>query len=101
MRYSDLSPNRWIQGWRRNVKARLFVMTLRDHFREKVQEIKLDAAAGSSKEQLRTDDWALDYISVTWLQPIMEAFDDDGSGYVTIAEINQFTDAMPKDLGWR
>ena len=76
-------------------------MTLRDHFREKVQEIKLDAAAGASKEQLRTDDWALDYISVTWLQPIMEAFDDDGSGYVTIAEINQFTDSMPKDLGWR
>ena len=89
------------QGWRRNVKARPFVMTLRDHFREKVQEIKLGASVEVSKEQPRTDDWALDYISVAWLQPIMEAFDDDGSGYITIAEINQFTDAIPKDLGWR
>ena len=76
-------------------------MTLRDHFREKVQEIKLDAAAGASKEQLRTDDWTLDYISVTWLQPIMEAFDDDASGYVSIAEVNRLMDMRPSSLGWR
>ncbi|CAL1709515.1 unnamed protein product [Somion occarium] len=89
-------------NWRRNVKARLFVMTLRDHFREKVQEIKLIAAsdAESSREQSRTDDWALEYISVTWLQPIMEAFDDDGSGYITITEVNQFTESLPTELGW-
>lgn len=78
-------------------------MTLRDHFREKVQEIKLIAAsdAESSREQSRTDDWALEYISVTWLQPIMEAFDDDGSGYITITEVNQFTESLPTELGWR
>ena len=76
-------------------------MTLRDHFREKVQSLKFEPDSDTSSEPLRTDDWALEYVSVTWLRPIMEAFDDDGSGYVTIAEINQFTDSMPKDLGWR
>ncbi|KAK7683623.1 hypothetical protein QCA50_013461 [Cerrena zonata] len=86
--------------WRRNVKARLFVMTLRDHFREKAEDFELDADIFKSKEDMRTDDWALEYISINWLQPIMEAFDDDGSGYVTIAEINRFTESMPTELNW-
>lgn len=47
------------------------------------------------------DDWAFQYISLAWLQPIMEAFDDDGSGYITVAEINKFTEAMPASLKWR
>ena len=33
------------------------------------------------------------------LQSIAEAFDDDSSGFVTIAEVNQFTSSRPKD--WR
>lgn len=46
------------------------------------------------------DDWAYHYISLAWLQPIMEAFDDDGSGYITVTEVNRFTETMPKDLKW-
>lgn len=48
-----------------------------------------------------TDEWALPYIDIKWLQPIVESFDEDGSGYVTIAEINNFTQSRPTELGWR
>ena len=82
-----------VQNWRRNVKARLFVMTLRDYFQEKVAE------HNSGVEIL--EDWALKYTDSTWLQPIMEAFDDDASGYITILELNHFTDAKPESLNWR
>ena len=47
------------------------------------------------------DDWAIPYTAVKWLQPIVEAFDDDGSGYITIAEINRFTKSKPNELDWR
>ena len=46
------------------------------------------------------DDWALDYISITYIQQIMEAFDDDGSGYITVSEVNKFTDAIPTGVDW-
>lgn len=68
-------------------------MTLRDHFREKGEE------DSSGIEAL--EDWALKYIDATWLQSIMEAFDDDASGYVTIVELNRFADAKPENLNWR
>ncbi|KAK7678018.1 hypothetical protein QCA50_018958 [Cerrena zonata] len=126
-------------NWRRNVKSRLFVMTLRDHFQDKLLETKLtarkikvlktieDARASrlslasmavedrppllivdhesedaSSVDSLEAskDDWAYHYISLAWLQPIMEAFDDDGSGYITVTEVNRFSESMPKELKW-
>ncbi|TCD67366.1 hypothetical protein EIP91_010200 [Steccherinum ochraceum] len=88
-------------NWRRNVKSRLFVMTLRDHFRERVEDIKHSRVFGDPPSNLqRVDAWALQFVSVPWLQPIMEAFDDDGSGYITISEVNAFTRALPVSLGW-
>lgn len=67
-------------------------MTVRDHFREKGEEniSGIEALA----------DWTLKYIDTTWLQSIMEAFDDDASGYVTVVELNRFTDAKPESLKW-
>ena len=41
----------------------------------------------------------MEYISLTKLQAISEAVDDDASGFVTIAEVNQFTTSRPKE--WR
>ncbi|CDO69805.1 hypothetical protein BN946_scf184803.g3 [Trametes cinnabarina] len=41
------------------------------------------------------DEWTLEYISVTRLQAIIEAFDDDASGFITIAEVNTFTASKP------
>lgn len=48
-----------------------------------------------------SDDWAFEFINAKYLQPIMEAFDDDGSGYVTYQEVNEFVEERPAELGWR
>ena len=78
-------------------------MTLRDHFREKVEDIKLEAVSNRTDQAVmkRTDDWAIRYVGVSFLHSIMEAFDDDGSGYITISEVNEFTRMLPLDLNWR
>ncbi|KAJ2920857.1 hypothetical protein H1R20_g16237, partial [Candolleomyces eurysporus] len=44
------------------------------------------------------DEWALDYIDVVHLDPIVEAIDDDFSGFISIHEANRFAVARPK--GW-
>jgi len=46
------------------------------------------------------DKWALEYISVSRVQPILEAFDDDGTGFVSLREANVFTTSRPKDWTW-
>ncbi|CAK5278366.1 unnamed protein product [Mycena citricolor] len=78
-------------GWRGSVKTRHFVMALRDHFQEQ-------AIQGNRSEADKADAWALEYFNVLYLQPISEAFDDDASGFVTVAEANEFTTSRP--LGW-
>ncbi len=91
------------QRWRGNVKARHFVLALRDYFREQFDEMKSHKANATptitprciSKE----DEWTLEYINITRLQPILEAFDDDASGFITVAEVNTLTKARPDD--WR
>lgn len=86
------------------MKARPFVMTLRDHFADRAAGSgnstfsNSDSAAHPNPEQ---DEWARQYVDVKYLQPIMDAIDDDGSGHVTIAEVNQFTELLPSSLGWR
>ncbi|KAJ7846409.1 hypothetical protein B0H14DRAFT_936649 [Mycena olivaceomarginata] len=87
-------------GWRGSVKARHFVMALRDHFQEETSK----SADGEPREHPtividEADVWALEYINVVHLQAISEAFDDDASGFVTVAEVNVFTTARPLD--WR
>ena len=45
------------------------------------------------------DAWAIKFVDVMWVRPILEAFDDDASGFITIAEVNTFTSSRP--VGWR
>ena len=45
------------------------------------------------------DQWALEYITVLRVQPLIEALDDDVSSFVTVSEVNAFTAARP--LTWR
>jgi len=54
-----------------------------------------DATNGSSN----ADAWAMKFIDVMWVQPIMEAFDDDASGFITVTEVNTFTKSRPQE--WR
>ena len=85
-----------VKGWKRNVKSRRFVITLQDHFREKV-EGESDAGCDSPHE----GDWARQFVSLAHIQSITEACSDYGSGYLTITSLNQFTYSLPRDLGWR
>ena len=59
----------------------------------KVREIAQASARGVE------DEWALKYISISRIQPLLEAFDDDASSLVSISEVNAFTKARPKN--WR
>ena len=66
-------------------------MALRDYFIEKAA-----TGLGSSTDP---DSWALKYINIGRTRSILEAFDDDASGFVTVDEVNRFTRSRP--LGWR
>jgi hypothetical protein len=80
-------------------------MALRDHFHDKWhddhKQIQLedDPATYTLTTVPRKDQWALNYLNIVRLQPVSEAFDDDASGFITIAEANTFTRLRP--LGWR
>ncbi|KAF8996979.1 hypothetical protein BDQ17DRAFT_1429337 [Cyathus striatus] len=100
-------------GWRGSIKAVNFVFALRDYFSSFIENppessmptqlpsppltsmtesftVKFTASSG--------DEWTKKYISVSHLQPIMESFDDDGSGFINIQEVNRFTQDCP--TGW-
>ncbi len=100
-------------------------MALHDHFTERkqhdvnaqdnalmqIRQIAQDTTSADTKVQeitqvaqqvpaMDVDDlWALEYVNVFRVQPLIEALDDDVSSFVTVAEVNVFTAARP--LGWR
>ncbi|KAI0360921.1 hypothetical protein OH77DRAFT_1418971 [Trametes cingulata] len=82
--------------WRGHVKARHFILALRDHYVQKIEEFK--RGEGTDPRVKKEDEGFLDFIDVSRLQAITEAFDDDTSGLITIAEVNNFTSSRPK--GW-
>lgn len=86
------------QGWKRNVRADLFAITLRGHFVDKLTPIYGPRDFASSAQ---ADDWTLEYMNMSYLQQIKEAFDQDGSGWVTISDVNRFSESQPDYLGWR
>ncbi|KXN81068.1 hypothetical protein AN958_06141, partial [Leucoagaricus sp. SymC.cos] len=119
----DLS-NLWKEmGWKGSVKARHFVLALRDYFTEQFTTGTPLPRAGESfavavppfddlltplevptdfvlphLPGLNDDKWALDFINVAHLQAILEAIDDDGTGFISIKEANTFAIERPK--GW-
>ena len=66
-------------------------MALKDYFIEK-NTVESGAIKGP-------DSWTLQYINVGRTRNILEAFDDDASGFVTVSEVNNFTRLRPRD--WR
>ena len=82
------------------MKAKHFVLALRDHFFEKTQLRKHQGGRDSKANLLASEDlWAMTYLDFHYLPNIQEAIDDDAAGFVTIEEVNQFTSARPLD--WR
>lgn len=110
------------QGWKGSVKATHFVIALHDHFTVKAgqasRKTNTHASDDASAETVTVnntstdtttvtlpaetpadDSWALQYINVRQVQALIEAIDDDGSSFVTVNELNEFTSCRPK--GWR
>ena len=84
------------------MKARHFVLALRDYCVEKLdkrKEHETFSECENLSEVTPQDEWTLEYINVSRLQAIIEAFDDDASGYITVGEANAFTASRPVD--WR
>ncbi|KAI1785559.1 hypothetical protein LXA43DRAFT_1115141, partial [Ganoderma leucocontextum] len=87
--------------WRGNVKARHFILALRDYCLEKLDKLRKNERTFSDCDYptrvTEQDEWTLEYINVTRLQALIEAFDDDASGFITVGEANAFTTARPAD----
>ncbi|KAI8975832.1 hypothetical protein BD414DRAFT_497057 [Trametes punicea] len=84
--------------WPGHVKARHFVLALRDYYRHQIDSEQRNPEHKLITNVSREDQWALEWINISRLQAIAEAFDDDASGFITIAEVNQFTSTRPQ--GW-
>ena len=79
-------------------------MTLRDNYSESSTRTAANSTETPNQDPSEPQgdtDWAFQYINVSNLQSIMEAFDDDGSGYITVTEVNRFIDLLPSDMNWR
>ena len=86
-----------MQNWVPRGPGRQFVLALRDRYRHQVEDLVKRRQAEEGTRVSDQDEWALEWINMNRLQSIAEAFDDDSSGFVTIAEVNQFTSSRPKD----
>lgn len=99
-------------GWKGSVKARTFVLNLHDYYadqRNGMSSSLIEASGLPSPLPMRTsqlpsprrkadDGWALEYINAAYVQSILEAVDDDGTGFISIKEVNTFVEERP--AGW-
>jgi hypothetical protein len=85
------------QSWKCNVEANRFVLTIRDY-------LEVEKSYGPHQDPssyTRTDELTAQFTDLVYVHRIKEAFDEDGSGYVTVQEVNRFTEMQPRSLGWR
>ncbi|KAK0239406.1 hypothetical protein EDD85DRAFT_766418 [Armillaria nabsnona] len=105
----DLS-NIWKEmHWRGSAKARDLVLALRDYYHSRDQSALARQIQETASPMITTendsplsqshisDQWALQYINLHRIQPLIEAFDDDVSGFVTINEANALCAGRPEN----
>ncbi|KAF9462351.1 hypothetical protein BDZ94DRAFT_1322722 [Collybia nuda] len=99
-------------GWKGSVKARHFVLALHDYYTDRLSTADTPTSARSplpsplpsgrasmmAPKRRQDDRWALAYINAAYVQPILEAVDDDGTGFVSVKEVNTFVAERPD--GW-
>ncbi|SJK96921.1 uncharacterized protein ARMOST_00170 [Armillaria ostoyae] len=105
-------------AWRGSVKAKHLVLALHDYLIDKLGALSASPimSPGASEPgspmispisavtddffslKCKNDRWALAYFNVAHVQPILEAMDDDATGFITTKEINNFTKSIPP--GW-
>ena len=97
------------------MKAKNFVLTLRDHlltdhsmpgtpYPPSPFQLEFTTTTGSEKplsNQFKPDDsdgWVFEFIDIAHAQPLVEAMDGDGSGFIDVKEANKFALSRPKGL---
>ncbi len=110
------------QGWKgSSVKAKHLILALHDYFTDRLKAptrgsspismlspsgfepggpIKSPISPGDFSLKGKTDQWTLAYLNISHLQPILEAVDDDATGFITIKEINTFTNVKSRPPNW-
>lgn len=77
------------------MKAKHLVLALHDYFIEKLRPLgRPDDPIPAEYEK---DQWTLAYLNSPHLQPLLEAIDDDATGFITIREINTFVESKPEE----
>ncbi|KAH9942219.1 uncharacterized protein BXZ73DRAFT_41008 [Epithele typhae] len=84
--------------WRGIVKARHLVLAIHDYYMQKLDDLQRIIKSNRDRPMNAADEWTLNYIDLMHIQPIIEALDEDASGFVSISEVNRFTISRPK--GW-
>ncbi|KAK0466691.1 hypothetical protein IW261DRAFT_1683432, partial [Armillaria novae-zelandiae] len=108
-------------GWKgSSVKAKHLILALRDYFTDRLKAptrsssptsmlspffetgspIKSPISPDHFSLRRKFDQWTLAYLSISHLQPILEAVDDDATGFITIKEINTFTNIKSRPQDW-
>lgn len=105
------------------MKAKQFVLTLRDYLiasdrsalatPEPLSALSFDIQESASPlslpvpqepaqltipDEAESDAWVLKHINATHVQPIIEAIDLDGSGFISVQEANKFALSRPKGM---
>ncbi|KAJ7083438.1 hypothetical protein C8R44DRAFT_822442 [Mycena epipterygia] len=79
-------------NWRISCKARHFVDAVHNYFAQKFGEHRHKAG------EVHPEQWTLNILSqVTYYPNISDAIDDDGSGYISVHEVNHFFKSRPKE----
>ncbi|KAG6853160.1 hypothetical protein C0991_006448 [Blastosporella zonata] len=96
-------------GWKGSVKARHFVLALHDYYSDQLSSTESPQASHisglpspetptrSSFLKRHDDRWALTYINAAYVQSILEAVDDDGTGFISVKEVNTFVAERPEN----
>ncbi|KAI0332934.1 hypothetical protein GY45DRAFT_365739 [Cubamyces sp. BRFM 1775] len=86
--------------WRGIVEARHLVLAIYDYYNQRLDDQQHAIASGTTPTRPIPDEdlWAVKCIDLMHLQSLMEAFDNDTSGYISVQEVNRFTTSRPK--GW-
>lgn len=94
--------------WRASVEARFFVLAIHDYYDDyfrgghqpasKADPISTESRSARFSQTTEADSWCLKYLCVKYTSSLMEVFDVDGSGFVRVAEVNDFCASIPEGL---
>ncbi|KAF7343360.1 Protein kinase domain-containing protein [Mycena venus] len=86
------------QRWPGSINGQDFVSALNEYYEEKLAKSDDSAGEAAIRSFHDSERWTLGFINTANSKLIIEAVDDDGSGSVSIREVNNFTARKPN--GW-